>query len=63
METSVYDFLKYVDDRNRASEMALRYAALILSDLRELTPRGRRLMADILTALITGERKGDETQH
>jgi hypothetical protein len=53
----IYDFLKAVDERNRASEMALRYAASILEDLRKLSPAGRKLMADILMDCISGKGK------
>lgn len=58
MEISIYDFLKTVDESNKACEMALQYAALILEDFRELTPEGRRIMADELVDLISedGER-------
>ena len=44
----IYDFLKAVDERNRACEMALRYAALIqiLADFRDvpLIPDSRYLL-------------------
>jgi len=46
MGISIYDFLKTVDESNKACEMALRHAARILEDFRELTPEGRRIMAD-----------------
>ena len=54
----IYDFLKAVDERNRASGMALRYAASILEDFRELSHEGRSLMADTLMELISVEEKG-----
>lgn len=57
MEISIYDFLKALDESNRANEMALRYAAQILADFRELTPAGQSLMADTLMELISGEGK------
>ena len=63
MEISIYDFLKAVDESNKANEMALRYAAQILVDFRGLTPRGRRMMADILTDLISMEEEGNEMMH
>jgi hypothetical protein len=51
---SIYDFLKAVDENNRANEMALRYAASILADFKNLTPEGRRMMAEELMGLIAG---------
>ena len=51
----IYDFLKVVDESNRACEMALRYAASILEDFRNLTPKGRKVMADTLMELISGD--------
>ncbi|MBC8198620.1 MAG: hypothetical protein H8E80_01030 [Desulfobacteraceae bacterium] len=55
METSIYQFLKSVDEYNRACEMALRYAALILADFRGLSQEGRKIMADMLMDLILVE--------
>lgn len=57
MDISIYDFLKAVDESNRANSLALRYAAEILDDFRKLTPAGRSLMADTLMELISGEGK------
>jgi hypothetical protein len=54
----IYEFLKSVDESNRACEMALCYAALILADFRELTPEGRRVMTDELMDLISREERG-----
>ena len=51
----IYEFLKNVDEINRAREIALRYAASILEDFRNLTPKGRKVMADTLMKLISGE--------
>jgi len=51
----ICEFRKTVDESNRACEMALRYATLILVDFRELTPEGRRMMADKLMDLISGD--------
>jgi len=51
----IYEFLKEVDEINRAIEIALRYAASILEDFRNLTPKGRKVMADTLMELISGE--------
>ena len=56
----IYDFLEAVNEHNRASEMALRYATLILKDFRNLTPAGRSLMADMLIDLIS-EQDEDRT--
>lgn len=53
----IYDFLEVVDERNRASEMALRYAASILKEFRELSEEGRSLMADTLMELISGKER------
>ena len=55
MGMEIYDFLKDVEEINRAREIALRYAASILEDFRDLTPKGRRVMADTLMELISGE--------
>lgn len=55
MEISIYDFLNAVDESNKADEMALRYAALILADFKNLTPKGRKVMADTLMEYISGE--------
>ena len=63
MEISIQDFLKTVDEKNRAIEMALRHAASILSDLMELTPEGRGVMVKALNVLISGEREGKRTLH
>ena len=35
MEISIYDFLKSVDESNRANIMALRYAVSILEDFKK----------------------------
>lgn len=51
----IYEFRKAVDERNKASALALRYAARILEDFRELTPEGRRVMVGELVGLISGE--------
>jgi hypothetical protein len=51
----IYEFLKDVEEINRAIEIALRYAASILEDLSNLTPKGRKVMADTLMELISGE--------
>ena len=52
----IYDFFKAVNETNNANEMALRYAVLILEDLKNLTPKGRCLMIDTLINLISGKR-------
>ena len=62
MEISIYDFLKAVDESNRANIMALRYAVSILEDFKNLSPDGRETMADTLMDLISQKKKksGDE---
>lgn len=57
MEFSIYEFLKAVDESNRACEMALRYTAMILTDFKGLTLKGRKIMADKLIELISGDGK------
>ena len=52
----IYEFLKAVNEINKANEMAFRYAASILEDFKNLTPAGRSLMADTLMNLISGNR-------
>ena len=51
----IYQFLKDVEEINRSIEIALRYAASILEDFSNLTPKGRKVMADTLMELISGE--------
>jgi len=51
----IYEFLKDVDEINRAREIALRYAASIIEDFRNLTPKGWEVMSDTLMELISGE--------
>ena len=51
----IYEFLKDVGEINRAREIALRYAASILEDFSNLTPKGRKVMAYTLMELISGE--------
>jgi hypothetical protein len=57
MMFSIGDFLKTVDENNRAHEMALRYAAMILADLKELTQEGRGIMTEALMDLIATKGK------
>ena len=52
----IYEFLKAVNEINKANEMAFRYVASILEDFKNLTPAGRSLMADTLMNLISGNR-------
>ena len=52
----IYEFLKAVNEINKANEMAFRYAASILEDFKNLTPAGRSLMADTLMNLISVKR-------
>ena len=51
----IYEFLKDVEEINRDREIAFRYAASILEDFSNLTPKGRKVMADTLMELISGE--------
>ncbi len=53
MEIPIYDFLKTVNEGNKADEMALRHAASILSDLKNLPPRSRTIMVESLIEIIT----------
>jgi len=53
----IYEFLKDVEEINRAREIALRYAVSILEDFSNLTPKGRKVMADTLMELISGKSK------
>jgi len=53
MEHSIYEFLKAVDENNRACEMAMRYAVMILNDLMGLSREGQKIMANKLTELIS----------
>jgi len=53
----IYEFLKAVNEINKANEMAFRYAASILEDFKNLTPAGRSLMADTLMNLISEKRE------
>jgi len=63
MEMTIFDLRKAVNERNRASEMALHYAAAILTDFRGLTPMGRKLMLDILLKIILEERTESRAAH
>lgn len=53
MICTIDQFHKVVDENNRACEMALRYAAMILSDFRDLSREGRKLMAEKLMEMIS----------
>lgn len=57
MALSIDEFLKAVNESNKANEMAFRYAASILEDFKNLTPAGRSLMADTLMDLISMKRE------
>ena len=52
MEISIYVFLKALEEKNRACEMALNHAVSILSDFTKLTPHGRTIMTETLMELI-----------
>jgi hypothetical protein len=50
-------FLKAADESNRANIMALRYAVSILEDFINLSPDGRKMMADTLMDLISQKKE------
>jgi len=58
----IYEFLKDVNEINKANEMAFRYAASILEDFKNLTPAGRSLMADTLMNLISQKKKKSDVE-
>jgi len=62
MEISSYDFLRSVDESNRANIMALRYAVSILEDFKNLSPDGRKIMADTLMDLISPKKKMSDVE-
>ena len=62
MEISIYDFLKAVDESNRANIMALRYAVSILEDFINLSIDGRMMMADTLIDLISQKMKKSDVE-
>ena len=62
MEISIYDFLRSVDESNRANIMALRYAVSILEDFINLSPDGREMMADALMDLISQKMKKSDDE-
>jgi len=61
MEISIYNFLRSVDESNRAKIMALRYA-VSLEDFINLSPDGREMMADALMDLISQKMKKSEVE-
>jgi hypothetical protein len=63
MEISICDFLKAVDKNNRANMIALRYAVSILEDFINLSPNGRKVMADTLMDLISQKMKKSEVEN
>jgi len=62
MGISIYDFLKAVDESNRANIMALRYAVSILENFKNLSPDGREMMADTLMDLISQKMKKSDVE-
>ena len=62
MEISIYDFLKAVDESNRAYIMALRCAVSILEDFINLSLDGRKVMADTLMNLISQKKKKSDVE-
>ena len=59
MEIPIYDFLKAVNEGNKASEMALCHAVSVLSDLKNLTPPGRTIMVESLIEIIADQTDDD----
>ena len=59
----IYEFPKILNEINKANEMALRHAASILEDFSNLTPKGRKVMADTLMELISGEIRSKKFQY
>ena len=57
MEISIYDFLRSVNESNRANIIALRYARSILEDFKNLSPDSRKMMADTLIDLISQKKE------
>lgn len=55
MEVSICNFLKAVDESNRATEMAMHHAASILNTFSKLSLESRSLMIDALFDLIADE--------
>jgi len=62
MEISIYDFLRSVNESNRANIMALRYAVSILENFINLSTDGREMMADALMDLISQKMKKSEVE-
>ena len=55
MEAELFEFLKTVDESNKADNIALRCAKLILNRAEEVHPVMRRHMIDSVVELIQGE--------
>jgi len=53
----IYEFLKDLDEINKANEMVLRYAVSILEDFSNLSQEGRRVMVDTFMELISEKRE------
>ena len=56
MEAELFDFLKTVDESNKADNIALHCAKLILKRAEEVHPAMRGHMIDSVVELIQGER-------
>lgn len=56
METYFYEYLRAVNESNKAHNMALRCAVLILKKAAEVPPVMRRPMIDSVAELIQGKR-------
>ena len=51
----IHEFLKTLNEINKANEMAFRYAVSILEDFSDLSQEGRKVMVDTLMNLISVE--------
>lgn len=63
MELSIDRLREAVDERNRVSELALSFAAIILTEFKTLSPEGRKLLAEILIKLIVEDEQIPKTIH
>jgi len=55
MNISIYEFLAFIDETNRATEVALRHAVEILKDLTDLPPASRKMVTEILVDILADE--------
>ena len=61
MEVELFEFLKTVDESNKADNIALHCAKLILKRSEEVHPAMRRYMIDSVVELIQGEGLKEKT--